>query len=64
MKSKMKRRRENPSSGEGERLRAVARAMGLRLTAADTERLAPAWKRYVALVEALRQAVGRAEEQL
>jgi len=37
--------------------------MGLRLTPADAERLVPAWRRYLALVEALREAMGRLEKQ-
>jgi len=38
-------------------LAAAARSAGLRLSAADMEALLPAWKRYQALVEALRAAV-------
>jgi len=36
---------------------AATRAAGLRLTATDLEALAPAWKRYLALVEELRAAL-------
>jgi hypothetical protein len=41
---------------ERERLAALARAAGLRLTPDDLSTLLPAWKRYEALVEALRAA--------
>ena len=41
---------------ERDRLAALARAAGLRLTAEDLAALLPAWKRYGALVEALRAA--------
>jgi hypothetical protein len=44
---------------ERERLAAVARAAGLRLTADDLATLLPAWKRYLGLVEALREAAAR-----
>jgi hypothetical protein len=43
---------------ERERLASLARAAGLRLTASDLEALLPAWKRYTALVEDLRAALG------
>jgi len=42
---------------ERERLAAVGRAAGLRLTAADVAALLPAWKRYLALVEQLRAPI-------
>jgi hypothetical protein len=42
---------------ERERLAAVGRAAGLRLSAADVAALLPAWKRYLALVEQLRAAI-------
>jgi hypothetical protein len=41
---------------ERERLAALGRAAGLRLSAGDVAGLLPAWKRYLALVEALRAA--------
>jgi len=43
---------------ERDRLAAVARAAGLRLASGDLDRLLPAWKRYLALVEELRALVG------
>jgi hypothetical protein len=42
---------------ERERLVAAARAAGLRLNGDDVERLLPAWKRYLTLVEELRVAM-------
>jgi hypothetical protein len=42
---------------ERERLAALGRAAGLRLSAADVAALLPAWKRYLALVEGLRAAI-------
>jgi hypothetical protein len=42
---------------ERDRLAAAARAAGLRLTPGDLDLLLPAWKRYMALVEELREAV-------
>jgi hypothetical protein len=42
---------------ERDRLAALARAAGVRLTAEDLKTLLPAWKRYVQLVEGLRAAV-------
>ena len=42
---------------ERDRLAAAARAAGLRLAAGDLDRLLPAWKRYIALVEELRAQV-------
>ena len=42
---------------ERDRLAALAKAAGLRLTASDLEALLPAWKRYTALVEDLRAAL-------
>jgi hypothetical protein len=42
---------------ERDRLAAAARAAGLRLASGDLDRLLPAWKRYVALVEELRAQV-------
>lgn len=39
---------------ERDRLAASARAAGLRLADSDLDRLLPAWKRYLALVEELR----------
>ena len=41
---------------ERERLAGLARAAGVRLTADDLAALLPAWKRYLGLVEALREA--------
>jgi hypothetical protein len=41
---------------ESERLAALARAAGLRLTPDDLSALLPAWKRYIKLAEALRAA--------
>jgi hypothetical protein len=41
---------------ERERLGALARAAGLRLSPAELSALLPAWKRYLSLVEALRAA--------
>ena len=38
---------------EKDRLAATARAAGLRLASGDLDRLLPAWKRYLALVEEL-----------
>jgi len=46
---------------ERERLAAAGRAAGLRLSAADLAALLPAWKRYLALVEALRTAQAAVE---
>jgi len=46
---------------ERERLAAAGRAAGLRLRAGDVAALLPAWKRYLALVEELRAAVGALE---
>ncbi|HEY9288378.1 MAG TPA: hypothetical protein VIT43_10185 [Candidatus Dormibacteraeota bacterium] len=43
---------------ERERLAALARAAGLRLSPKELSALLPAWKRYVSLVEALRAAAG------
>jgi hypothetical protein len=40
-----------------DRLAASARAAGLRLASGDLDRLLPAWKRYLALVETLRAQV-------
>jgi hypothetical protein len=42
---------------ERDRLAAAARAAGLRLASGDLDRLLPAWKRYIALVEELRAQV-------
>jgi hypothetical protein len=42
---------------ESEELAQTARAAGLHLTPADLKALLPAWKRYRALVEALRNAM-------
>jgi hypothetical protein len=42
---------------ERDRLAALARAAGIRLTADDLKTLLPAWKRYVRLIEGLRAAV-------
>ena len=42
---------------ESEELAQTARTAGLHLTAADLKALLPAWKRYRALVEALRDAL-------
>ena len=42
---------------ERERLTALGRSAGLRLSAADLTALLPAWKRYLALVEELRAAI-------
>jgi hypothetical protein len=42
---------------ERDRLAAAARAAGLRLAGGDLDRLLPAWKRYMALVEELRAQV-------
>jgi hypothetical protein len=42
---------------DSEQLAQTARAAGLRLSADDLEVLLPAWKRYLALVEALREAM-------
>jgi len=42
---------------ERDRLAAVGRAAGLRLASSDLDRLLPAWKRYIALVEELRAQV-------
>ncbi|HVH65673.1 MAG TPA: hypothetical protein VM674_06510 [Candidatus Acidoferrum sp.] len=42
---------------ERERLAALARAAGLRLSTAELDALLPAWKRYEALVEELRAAI-------
>jgi len=42
---------------ERDRLAAAARAAGLRLASSDLDRLLPAWKRYMALVEELRAAL-------
>ena len=46
---------------ERERLAAAGRAAGLRLSAGDVAALLPAWKRYLALVEALRTAQAAVE---
>src|ERR1700756_1574115 len=60
------RRRENGARVNGlhtvavterDRLAALARAAGLRLSPADLDHLLPAWKRYVALVEEMRAAI-------
>jgi hypothetical protein len=60
------RRRENGARVNGlhtvavterDRLAALARAAGLRLSPADLGHLLPAWKRYVALVEEMRAAI-------
>jgi hypothetical protein len=42
---------------ERERLTALARNAGLRLSSEDLASLLPAWKRYLALVEELRAAL-------
>jgi hypothetical protein len=42
---------------ERERVAALGRSAGLRLSAADVAALLPAWKRYLALVEELRAAI-------
>jgi len=42
---------------ERDRLAALARAAGLRLSAEDLDHLLPAWKRYLALVEEMRAAI-------
>jgi hypothetical protein len=46
---------------ERDQLAAAGRAAGLRLSAADVAALLPAWKRYLALVEALRAAQAAVE---
>jgi hypothetical protein len=60
------RRRQNDAGVDGlhtvavterDRLAALARAAGLRLSPADLDHLLPAWKRYVALVEGIREAI-------
>jgi hypothetical protein len=40
---------------ERDQLRAVARAAGLLVSLSELERLLPAWRRYLALVEAMRR---------
>lgn len=40
---------------ERDQLRAVARAAGLPVSLSELERLLPAWRRYLALVEAMRR---------
>ncbi len=63
MKSKRKTRSAATAPRERDRLREAARAMELPLTPTDAERLVPAWRRYLALVESLREAMGRMEKQ-
>jgi hypothetical protein len=48
---------------ERDRLAGLARAAGLGLTLADLDRLLPAWKRYVALVEEMRAAIAPALDE-
>jgi hypothetical protein len=45
---------------ERDQLRAAARAAGLSVSLSELERLLPAWRRYLALVEAMRgEAIAR-----
>lgn len=44
---------------ERDQLRAAARAAGLRLSLSELERLLPAWRRYQALVQAMREEATR-----
>jgi hypothetical protein len=44
----------NPMT-ERDQLRAAARAAGLRVSLSELVRLLPAWRRYLALVEAMRR---------
>jgi hypothetical protein len=47
-----------------EQLAANARAVGLRLSAADLDRLVKPWQRYAALVTALRDALHKTADPL
>lgn len=48
---------------ERDRLAAAARAAGLPLARGDLDRLLPAWKRYLALVEELSAELGPEPER-